>query len=119
MGFDTPNTSLEAAKNVAIEGGKQGAYELGGKIGGKIAGKAIGPLARKFAPQLEKAALKYPILQSLVPVEQSGKSLGHLTAAASEKGKRGPALKAIQGSIENIEGELQTASQSEDGTDIS
>jgi hypothetical protein len=97
-GNKSPETSTEAAIKIGTEGAKQGAYELGGKIGGKIVGAAV-------APAVRAAAGKYPVLASLLP-KGGSKAVGHLTAAASPKGSAGPALKAIEGSIENIEQEL-------------
>ena len=52
MGFNAPQTSMDAAKGIGTEGAKQGAYELGGQ--------GIGILGRKLAPSLARAALKIP-----------------------------------------------------------
>jgi hypothetical protein len=57
LGFETPQTSGDAAKEIAIEGAKQGAYELGGKALG-IAGKKAGVGLANIAASPGKRLLK-------------------------------------------------------------
>lgn len=57
MGWDAPETSMAAAKAIAVEGGKQGAYELGGQVVGRL-GKAMAPKVAEVAMAPGKRLLK-------------------------------------------------------------
>lgn len=57
MGWDAPETSLDAAKDIGAEGAKQGAYELGGQVVGRM-GKAMAPKMAEVAMAPGKRLLK-------------------------------------------------------------
>jgi hypothetical protein len=106
LGFDAPKTSWDAAKDIGIEGAKQGAYEVGGRVGGKVVAKALSPVGRAVAPKLEKMAEKYPKLKELLPKPPN--TVGHLTAAAADKGSSKDAWEAITRTVDDIKKEMES-----------
>ena len=54
-GEEAPETSLEAAKEIGIAGGKQAAYELGGRAVVGIAGKILAPFKKSIIAETEIA----------------------------------------------------------------
>jgi hypothetical protein len=57
MGWEVPQTSMDAAKDIGVEGAKQGAYEAGGRIVGAL-GKGLAPKMAEVAAAPGKRLLK-------------------------------------------------------------
>ena len=88
-----PRSTMEEVKG----GAEQGAYELGGQVGARVLGRLAKPVLEKY-PQLMK---------TLGIGNVSPNAVGHLTAAASEKGGAGPTREAIAATIGDIEGDME------------
>lgn len=114
LGWDTPEQGTRS--EAAIEGAKQGAYELGGRLLGPVVGKGMNLAGRQIPSQVLE---RYPILKSVFAIGPN-QAVQHLTAAASEKGTQAAdvALQSIGKTIGDIEGELSklpTKEQTVDG----
>ena len=102
LGWDTPDQGTRG--EAAIEGIKQGAYELGGRLLGPVIGKGMNLAGRKVPTEILE---RYPVLKDVFAIGPN-KAVQHLTSAAAEKGTTASdvALQSIGNTIGDIEQEL-------------
>lgn len=103
IGFESPQTSSDAAEGIGSEGLRQGAYEASGQVLGR-AGKAI-------APKLAEAAVApgKRMLKSLPPDVNIGQTLLDETSGFRPKAIVGELDKKIADADYNVTGALDAA----------
>lgn len=92
---DTAGEPRSAVKE-GLGGLEQGAYEVAGQGTGYVLGKLAKPVLAKFPKLMETLGIS----------NVSPKAVGHLTAAASEKGGAGPTREAIAATIGDVEKDM-------------